>query len=116
MSASSDPTFPPHALRIWLHARQIFVSYPSAAGNGPMVVAYDDNTTALHGILSAMREADADAHPLPTPHLTASTPTVRAAPGQRKGHAPAANLSDDDRRHALAALIAAGILPPTSGN
>lgn len=116
MSGEQTHTFPPHALRIWLHDRRIYVSYPSAAGNGPLVVAYDDNTAALHTIIDAMREADAKAHPLP--QVVASPPTVRAPLGQRKHTAGKAQpqLSDDDRRSALAALIAAGILPPTAGN
>lgn len=114
MSAEQTHTFPPHALRIWLHNRRIYVSYPSAAGNGPLVVAYDDNTAALHTITSAMREADANAHPLP--HVPASAPTVRAAPGVRKAPGKPAELSADDRNAALVALIAAGILPPSAGN
>jgi hypothetical protein len=116
MSAEQTHTFPPHALRIWMHERRIYVSYPSAAGNGPLVIAYDAVPASLTTILAAMAKADAEAHPLP--RSTASAATRTAPPGQRRHSrvTPASGLSDDDKRRALDALIAVGILPPSAGN
>lgn len=108
-----DAGFPPHALRVWADRSRVYVSYPSAAGNGPFVVAYDNNTDGLRTIIASMVKAYEEAHPLPRALPSVSAPTKIAVSGQRRDYRRK-ELTADEREAALAALRAVGLLPQTT--
>lgn len=118
MSATAlSPFIPPHALRIWADRERIYVAYPAANQGADFVVDYPNTTHGLGLVLASMVKAYNAHNPLPKYTASPATRTAPAGVRKHKAGAPTkSNLSDDDRASALAALIAAGVLPPTAGN
>lgn len=112
-----SPFIPPHALRIWADRERIYVAYPAANQGADYVVDYPNDTRGLSLVLASMVKAYSAHNPLPKYTASPATRTAPAGVRKHKAGPPAkSSLTDDDRHKALAALIAAGVLPPTAGN